>query len=712
MDEQYLGVDVQFGGVDQRKIFTYAEKYLPKLGYAKRSHLMNPMVPGLTGGKMSSSEVDSKIDLLDSREAVERKLLTSVCDPAEPDNGVMAFVNFVVFPVLENQGKLFTLADGTTFNSFDALKKKFIGLEVEGEDIKTAVIKVLNGLLDFIRKEFQSEELKDLSSTAYPIAVQDPSTDKVANNIDRLPLTGTSKSCGELMEIVTRNLVLPVPITLTSVVDKMCTVLWEVDVTDRPTISILGHLAKIRDFLDIGWNVIVNVNDVISHLNGGQISWDIASSRADLFIGLIKASCEVLKIPTDNVKFMKGSDFQLKENYALDLYRMSALITCSDANIATANVLNNPTLLSGLLIPDMVTLDEKHLKADVHYMASNAKSLGDFAEKNISIVGKEATVHIYGHTMPSLLCRSALTLDQEYIELTEQEASLKKKIKASFCEEGNVEFNPVLHIVRHIILPLLETGDKFVVVRAEEHGGNLEFDSADKVQESFIQKILHPGDLKNSVLQYLKKYITPIIKKIDNSSVKGLMKTAYPLTKKTKGPAKSSAANSDEFSPSQFNMIVGKIVDISLHPDADSLYVEQIDVGEEIPRTIVSGLVKYVPIEEMLGRMVIVLVNLKPQPMRGVKSSGMVLCASVSEPNAAVEPLLPPEGSRPGDRVQVEGHEGDPVPQLNTKKSDALSKMLADFQTNARLQATWNNNLLMTPAGPVTVPSLRNAPIK
>lgn len=43
LDEQYLGVDAQFGGVDQRKIFTFAEKYLPILGYEKRVHLMNPM---------------------------------------------------------------------------------------------------------------------------------------------------------------------------------------------------------------------------------------------------------------------------------------------------------------------------------------------------------------------------------------------------------------------------------------------------------------------------------------------------------------------------------------------------------------------------------------------------------------------------------------------------------------------------------------------
>lgn len=66
------------------------------------------------------------------------------------------------------------------------------------------------------------------------------------------------------------------------------------------------------------------------------------------------------------------------------------------------------------------------------------------------------------------------------------------------------------------------------------------------------------------------------------------------------------------------------------HPDADSLYIEKIDLGEESgPRTIVSGLVNFVPIEEMKDRMVVVLANLKAANLRGVSSHGMVLCASV-----------------------------------------------------------------------------------
>lgn len=64
------------------------------------------------------------------------------------------------------------------------------------------------------------------------------------------------------------------------------------------------------------------------------------------------------------------------------------------------------------------------------------------------------------------------------------------------------------------------------------------------------------------------------------------------------------------------------------HPDADSLYVEKIDVGEPEPRTVVSGLVQFVPREQLQDRLVVLLCNMKPKAMRGVESKGMVLCAS------------------------------------------------------------------------------------
>lgn len=102
LDEEYLGVDAQFGGVDQRKIFALAKEVLPKVGMRERAHLMNPMVPGLQGGKMSASDPDSKIDLLDAPDAVRRKLKKAPCVPKQAeDNGILSFIEYVLLPAGE-----------------------------------------------------------------------------------------------------------------------------------------------------------------------------------------------------------------------------------------------------------------------------------------------------------------------------------------------------------------------------------------------------------------------------------------------------------------------------------------------------------------------------------------------------------------------------------------------------------------------------------
>jgi methionine--tRNA ligase beta chain len=80
----------------------------------------------------------------------------------------------------------------------------------------------------------------------------------------------------------------------------------------------------------------------------------------------------------------------------------------------------------------------------------------------------------------------------------------------------------------------------------------------------------------------------------------------------------------EELKVSILDIRVGTIVECAHHPNADALYVEKIDVGEVAPRQVVSGLVKFVPLDRMQGARVLVLCNLKPAKMRDVESSGMV----------------------------------------------------------------------------------------
>ena len=95
---QGMAADVATGN-DQRKLFTAAKEWLPRLGYPQRAHLLNPMVPGLRGGKMSSSEPDSKIDLLDPPDVVAKKLKKAECVPkVVENNGVLSFTEYVLLP--------------------------------------------------------------------------------------------------------------------------------------------------------------------------------------------------------------------------------------------------------------------------------------------------------------------------------------------------------------------------------------------------------------------------------------------------------------------------------------------------------------------------------------------------------------------------------------------------------------------------------------
>eukprot|EP00126_Sphaerothecum_destruens_P005221 Sdes_comp18650_c0_seq1m8860 len=89
-------------------------------------------------------------------------------------------------------------------------------------------------------------------------------------------------------------------------------------------------------------------------------------------------------------------------------------------------------------------------------------------------------------------------------------------------------------------------------------------------------------------------------------------KAKVQMPKEKAAEKKAEKKAEDAIHVGRLDLRVGKIVEVEKHPDAESLYVEKIDCGEAEPRTVVSGLVNHVSIDQMKDRMVIVLCNLKP----------------------------------------------------------------------------------------------------
>ncbi len=173
LDEEYLKVDIQYGGIDQRKILMFAREYLPKIGYMPRIEVMTPLIPGLVGEKMSASKEESKIDLLDDKKAIEQKLKRAYCPEAQLEgNGVMAFAKYVVMVLKEKKGSSLVIQrpakfGGTVkYDSYAALENDYCAKKLHPMDLKAAMVDEIDALLAPIRKKCKGKE--QLVSEAYP----------------------------------------------------------------------------------------------------------------------------------------------------------------------------------------------------------------------------------------------------------------------------------------------------------------------------------------------------------------------------------------------------------------------------------------------------------------------------------------------------------------------------------------------------------------
>ena len=97
----------------------------------------------------------------------------------------------------------------------------------------------------------------------------------------------------------------------------------------------------------------------------------------------------------------------------------------------------------------------------------------------------------------------------------------------------------------------------------------------------------------------------------------------------------------------KLDLRVGKVISCERHPNADKLYVLKVDLGEDSPRQIVSGLASSYTPGQMMGKYIVVISNLKPVNLRGVESNGMLLAGKNDKELAVVEV----NGLTPGTKI-------------------------------------------------------------
>jgi len=215
-----------------------------------------------------------------------------------------------------------------------------------------------------------------------------------------------------------------------------------------------------------------------------------------------------------------------------------------------------------------------------------------------------------------------------------------------------------------------------------------------------------------SALSLSQRAAPPLAAVVARSPFNGLRAVAPRMMCTEAPPAEPEAAAPAEPLPyEELDVRVGKIVEAWEHPDSEKLWCERIDVGEEEPREIASGLrAYYATAEDLTGRSVIVVCNLKPAKLGGFPSNGMVLCAS-SPDRETVAFVEPPEGSAPGERVLCEGKAAVAPASANRVKKKKLMEAAAEELKAVDTVATYKGMSLCTAAGPCKSPTVSEGTI-
>lgn len=210
--------------------------------------------------------------------------------------------------------------------------------------------------------------------------------------------------------------------------------------------------------------------------------------------------------------------------------------------------------------------------------------------------------------------------------------------------------------------------------------------------------------------------------KVAEQQAKKKAQKAAAVAKSKEAKAAGAAAEGDADQPdfTKMEIKVGKIVKVWNHPDADKLYCENVDVGEvggeggegsSGLRQIASGLRPHYSLEEMEGRLVAVVCNLKSSKIVGFASNGMVLAAKSGDGSGAVQLVDIPEGTPVGERLFIEGLVGEPHSSQQIKKRKTWDAVAKDLKVDDKGEATWKGGVIRSSKGVCTVKDVRESPI-
>jgi len=271
----------------------------------------------------------------------------------------------------------------------------------------------------------------------------------------------------------------------------------------------MGHVLTVNKLLDLqqaGFKITVLLADVHAYLNE-KGTMDEVRKIADYN----KRCFIALGLDKKKTKFVLGSSYQLDQKYMMDVLKLARSTTLNRARRSMDEVsrdAENPKV-SQMIYPIMQALDIAHLGVDVAVGGIDQRKIHMMAREGLPDLGYRAPICIHTPILLGLDGKKMSSSKGNYISVDDTPEDIIKKMKGAFCVEGEVKDNPVLALFKYHIMPRYP---EIVVKRPEKYGGDLHYENYEALETDFVEKKLHPMDLKTGAAKYMNEILTPVRK--------------------------------------------------------------------------------------------------------------------------------------------------------------------------------------------------------
>ncbi|MFQ5920480.1 MAG: tyrosine--tRNA ligase [Nitrososphaerales archaeon] len=280
---------------------------------------------------------------------------------------------------------------------------------------------------------------------------------------------------------------------------------------------------KVNDFIKAGVRCTVFLADWHTYINdklGGD--WEMIGKAARYYRDAFGFFCPGAEV-------VLGSDLYRKtDDYWANLIRFGKQITLA-RSLRALTIMGRSEKdkldFAQLIYPSMQATDIWALDLDIVHAGIDQRKVHMLVREVFPKLGWKVPVAVHHHLLPGLAEPVSSGLDEETamdkkisskmskskpgtgIFVHDDEKTVNEKIKKAWCPEGVSENNPLLEIAKYIIF---HEQKELAVERPAKYGGDVTFGSYREVEEAFLNKKLHPMDLKQAVGRQLNRIIEPV----------------------------------------------------------------------------------------------------------------------------------------------------------------------------------------------------------